>query len=113
MHNALMLAAALLSALAGAAWLALSMENHWRQVRGGQAASAGTVRLLRVLGALALGAALLICLRVDHASMAVLVWLMSLAAAALLVAFTLSWRPRLLAPLVAWARHNQPAERDA
>lgn len=103
MHNALMFLAALLTALLGAAWLALSLESHWRQVRGERAAGAGTVRLLRVLGAQALGAALLICLRVDHASMAVLVWVMSLAASALLVAFTLSWRPRLLAPLVAWA----------
>jgi hypothetical protein len=104
MHNALMFLAALLSALAGAAWLALSLESHWRQVRGEHAAGPGTVRLLRVLGALALGASLLICLRVDHASMAALVWVMSLAAAAFSVAFTLSWRPRLLAPLVAWAR---------
>lgn len=103
MHNALMLTAALLCALAGAAWLALSMESHWRQVRGEQAAASGTVQLLRVLGFLALGAALLICLRVDHASMAVLVWIMALAAAALVVAFTLAWRPRLLAPLAAWA----------
>ncbi|CAN7258811.1 hypothetical protein LJR289_001078 [Pseudoduganella sp. LjRoot289] len=37
-------------------------------------------------------------------SMAVLVWVMSLAAAILLAAFTRSWGPRLLAPLVAWAR---------
>lgn len=108
MHNALMFLAALLAVLLGAAWLALSLESHWRQVRGEHAVDAadpGTVRLLRVLGALSLGAALLICLRVDHPSMAVLVWVMALAAAALLVAFPLSWRPRLLAPLVAWVRH--------
>ena len=105
MHNALMFLAALLAVLLGAAWLALSLESHWRQVRGEHAVDAGTVRLLRMLGALSLGAALLICLRVDHPSMAVLVWVMALAAAALLVAFTLSWRPRLLAPLVAWVRH--------
>ena len=36
--------------------------------------------------------------------MAALVWVMALAAAALVVAFTLSWRPRWLAPLVAWVR---------
>ena len=44
----------------------------------------------------ALLASLLLCLRADHASMAVLVWVMSLAAAALLVAFTLAWRPHWL-----------------
>ncbi|MES2265030.1 MAG: DUF3325 domain-containing protein [Pseudomonadota bacterium] len=106
MHDALMLFAALAAAVTGMAWLALSMETHWRQVRGEYAAAAGTVRLLRVLGALALGAALLLCLRVDHASIAVLVWVMSLAAAALLVAFTLSWQARLLAPLVAWIKRG-------
>jgi hypothetical protein len=39
--------------------------------------------------------------------MAALVWVLTLTAAALTVAFTLAWRPRLLAPLVAWVR---PAE---
>lgn len=102
MHNALMLFAALAVALAGTAWLALSLESHWQQVRGGQDASAATVRSLRVLGALALLVSLLICLRVDHPTMAVLVWVMALAASALAVAFTLSYHPRLLAPLVAW-----------
>ncbi|SFV11020.1 DUF3325 family protein [Pseudoduganella namucuonensis] len=105
MPESLMLFAALALILAGAAWLALSLESHWRQVRGDRAATPSTVRLLRVLGALALGAGLLLCLRVDHTSMAALVWVMALAAAALAVAFTLSWRPRLLAPLVAWIRH--------
>jgi hypothetical protein len=55
---------------------------------------------MRCLGALALLASLLLCLRVDHASMAALVWVMGLVAAALLVAFTLSWKPRLLRALV-------------
>lgn len=35
--------------------------------------------------------------------MAALVWCMLLAAGALAVAFTLSWRPQLLRPAVAWA----------
>lgn len=102
MHNTMLLIAAFATTVAGMGWLALSLESHWRQVRGEQAASAGTVGLLRALGAVALGASLLLCLRADHASMAVLVWVMALAAAALLVAFTLSWRPRVLAPLVTW-----------
>ncbi|KQV90301.1 hypothetical protein ASD15_23585 [Massilia sp. Root351] len=104
MHDALILIAALAATVAGAGWLALSMDSHWEQVRGAQPATPGTVRLLRVLGALAWLAALLLCLRVDHASMAALVWVMALAGSALVVAFTLTWRPRWLAPLVVWAR---------
>lgn len=103
MHNALLLIAALASTVAGAAWLAMSMETHWEQVRDQQPASPGTVRLLRALGAAAWFAALLLCLRVDHASMAALVWVMALAGSALIVVFTLSWHPRWLAPLVVWA----------
>ena len=63
-----------------------------------------TARILRVFGALALAVSLALCLAVDHASMASLVWVMALAAAALAVAFTLTWRPRWLRVLVAWAR---------
>jgi len=97
-----MLVAALLCSVAGLAWLALAMEVHWQQVRGPQAPARRTRLVLRLLGATALAASLLLCLRVDHGSMAALVWVMGLAASALLVAFTLSWRPRALAPLVAW-----------
>lgn len=106
MHDTVILTAALATAVAGAGWLALSLETHWQQVRGEQSAapaSPGTVRALRVLGALAWTATLLLCLQVDHASMAALVWVMFVAASALTVAFTLSWRPHWLAPLVAWA----------
>lgn len=99
-----LLAAALLFSTCGLGWLALAMEPHWRQVRGETAASRGVVRLLRTLGAVALLFALLLCLRADHPTMAVLVWVMALAASALLVAFSLSWRPRWLRPLVAWIR---------
>jgi hypothetical protein len=99
-----MLIAALAACIAGFAWLALAMDAHWLQVRGEPAGRGRTRLALRLLGAAALLGALLVCLRVDHASMAVLVWVMALAAAALVVAFTLSWRPRWLAPLVAWIR---------
>lgn len=102
MREAVLLGAAMLSALAGMGWLALAMDVHWEQVRGARQPSRGSVRLLRVLGALALVLSLALCLAVDHGSMAALVWFMTLAAAALLITFTLSWRPRLLAPLVAW-----------
>ncbi|MET0378471.1 MAG: DUF3325 domain-containing protein [Spongiibacteraceae bacterium] len=104
MSDALLLFLALLCNVAGLAWLALAMDVHWRQVRGDQATPPRVVPVLRGLGAVALMVSLGLCLRVDHASMAALVWVMALAAAALVVAFTLSWRPRLLVPLAVWVR---------
>nr|WP_145549403.1 DUF3325 family protein [Variovorax boronicumulans] len=98
MRDALLLGAALVSALAGMGWLALAMDAHWSQVCG--ATTQAPAPLLRVLGALALACALGLCLAVDHASMATLVWVMALAAAALVVAMALSWRPHWLRLLV-------------
>jgi hypothetical protein len=107
--KALLLALALAMCVLGMAWLALAMEVHWRQVRSDDVPPRpGVAHTLRVLGAAALLAALLICLRADHASMAALVWVMGLAGSALAVAFTLSWRPRVLAVLVAWAPRPAP-----
>jgi hypothetical protein len=97
-----LLVGAWLLTLAGLAWFALTLDAHWRQVRG--AAPAPRHAVLRGLGTAALCASLLLCLRADHVSMAPLVWVMSLATGALAVAFTLAWRPRWLAPLVFWAR---------
>ena len=104
MSDAAMLLAALVSCIIGFAWLALAMNVHWQQVRGGTALTRSAEVTLRVLGAGALLISLALCLSVDHASMAALVWIMALAAAAMIVAFTLSWRPRWLAPLVLWVR---------
>ena len=104
MPDAVMLAAALAASVLGMAWLALAMETHWEQVRGTAPLPARTVRALRLLGTVGLGASLALCLAVDHASMAALVWVMGLAASALAVAFTLSWRPRWLAALMPWVR---------
>lgn len=114
MIKALLLTLAVLLCTLGMAWFALAMEVHWQQVRGTDApARPGIARLLRGLGGVALLVALLICLRVDHATMATLVWVMALAGAALAVAFTLSWRPRWLAWLVAWLPSSWPARRDS
>lgn len=94
--------AAYLLCTAGFGWLALAMDAHWRQVRRDRTPAPGWRRALRMLGGSALALALVACLAADHATMAVLVWAMLLAAAALSVAFALSWRPRWLALLVAW-----------
>lgn len=104
MLDALLLALALIAASAGLGWLALAMDVHWRQVRGSGAPSPRIASALRGLGVLGLLASLAICLRVDHASMAALVWIMALALAAAAVALLLAYRPRLLAPLVSWIR---------
>lgn len=99
----LMLAAALLSSLAGMAWLALSMQVHALQVWPRQPSPA-TLRLLRILGSFSVCLALALCLAVDHATMAVLVWVMALSAAAMLVAFTLSSRPQRLRVFAPWIK---------
>ena len=98
------LAVAQLCSIGGLAWLALAMDVHWQQVRGTLAPPGrATVAGLRLLGVGALSASLLVCLHADHPTMAALVWVMSLAVAALAVALTLTWRPRWLAWLAAWA----------
>jgi Protein of unknown function (DUF3325) len=99
----LWLSLAFLSCVVGFGWLALAMDTHWQQVRGALPLAPSRARWLRLLGVAALGAALALCLHADTASMAALVWVMLLAGAALAVAFTLSWRPRSLAPLARMA----------
>jgi hypothetical protein len=100
----LMLTIALVSCLIGLGWFALAMDVHWKQVRGHHSLKASAQRSLRVLGTVALGISLLLCLQVNHPTMAALVWIMALATSAMIVAFTLAWRPRWLAPLVLWLR---------
>ena len=97
------LAAALLMAVAGMAWLALAMPVHAHQAWG-ELPSPRARRALRGLGFVALGLALVLCLRVDHASMAVLVWVMALAGAALSIALALAWHPRRLRLFAPWVR---------
>lgn len=99
-----LLLAAVVAAVLGLAWLALAMDAHWEQVRGRDTPLPRSLaRTLRVLGGLSLLVSLLLCLRADHVSMASLVWVMVLALAAVTVALTLSWKPRLLALLLAGA----------
>lgn len=100
MPDGLLLFVALLAVLLGMGWFALAMEPHWRQVFGDAARTPATRVRLCVLGTLALATSLVLCIRVDHPSMAVLVWVMALAAATLIIAFTLSWRARWLRVLL-------------
>ena len=102
MDKIALLFAAIVICICGMAWFALSLDAHWRQLRSGSP-SLALVRQLRLLGWISMGVSLLLCLSADHASMASLVWVMTVAASALIVAFTLTWRPQLLSPLIAWA----------
>jgi hypothetical protein len=97
----LLTAACIISTL-GLAWMALAMETHWQQVQGGLPLVRSVQLLLRGLGSLALAISLGLCMAADHVSMAALVWIMLLAAGTVAVAFTLTWRPQWLVPLVAW-----------
>lgn len=94
--TALLLAAASVACFAAFTWLALSLDAHWQQVQGRQRPARGTRRLLRALGVSTLVASLLLCLLADHASIAVLVWVMLLPVCAAAVAMTLAWRPTWL-----------------
>jgi hypothetical protein len=99
--EALLLSLAALSAFAGMAWLALSMEVHWQQVTGAVLALSQVRRRgLRLAGALGLLVSLLLCLMADHATMAALVWVMLLALSAFVVSMLLSSRPQALRGLL-------------
>ncbi|MGJ4802320.1 DUF3325 domain-containing protein [Luteimonas sp. SDU82] len=95
MPESLLLMAATFAAFAAMGWLALTLPAHAVQVWG-RPLPAGHARSLRVAGAIGIVASLALCLLADHASMAVLVWLMTLSGSALLVAMLLSSRPRWL-----------------
>ena len=88
--------ASVLSVL-GMAWLALAMDVHWAQCRGiPLAESRPPSIILRLLGAVSLFASLLVCLLADRPSIAVLVWVMLMTAAAVLIAWGLSRLPQVL-----------------
>ncbi len=100
MRDSAFLVLAMGSNILGLAWIALAIDVHWRQVYGSRVLSRSRAVALRTLGAIALTTSLLLCLAVDHVSMASLVWIMCLAASAILVALVLAWRPSVVRSLV-------------
>lgn len=88
-------------ALAGMGWLALALPAHALQAWGGVPSSLQR-RRLRAAGGAALLLSLAACLAADHATMAVLVWVMLLAVAAMAIALLLATRPRWLCKLAPW-----------
>ncbi len=103
-----LLAGALLACVAGMGWLALAMPVHAQQAWQ-RTPSVATRRGLRGLGGIGLMLALGLCLRADHPTMAVLVWIMALALGAVLTALTLAWRPRWLRVLAPWVGTGRQA----
>ena len=83
-------------AVCGMGWLALAMEVHWQLLHPESPLSAGTAKRLRCSGTAALLASLACCLAAEHASIAALVWVMTASVSALIVTFTLAFRPRWL-----------------
>jgi hypothetical protein len=104
MAESAILALAFAGNFVGMTYLALAMKPHWDQTRAPDSYPAGRARTLRRSGGVAFGISLVLCALADHASMAALVWVMTLTAAALAVTFTLAYRPRWLAFLVSWLR---------
>ena len=92
---------AALMALTSFAWLALAMEVHWKKVQEGRASN-HPAKALRVMGWVGLLVTAILCFMADRPSMAVLVWIMLLAATAPSVGMILSWRPE-------WLRFFWPA----
>ena len=85
-----------LAALLSFAWLALAMQGHWEQVYGAGGPSLASQRALRSLGMFGLMGCGVLCFVADRPSMALLLWVMLMAFAAVTVAFTLAWKPSLL-----------------
>lgn len=100
MYEAALYLLILLLQAAGLGCFALSMERHWRQAGAPHAPGRRRARHLRLRGSAALLASLLLCLVLDHASIASLVWVMGLAPGAVAIAMTLAMRPTWLAPLL-------------
>lgn len=89
--TALLLVAACLASYGGFACLALSMPEHWEQWGGGSQRAAAR-RWLRSAGLGLLALAYGLCVWRDGLSFGSLLWTVLISAAALAVAFTLTWR---------------------
>lgn len=89
--TALLLVAACLASYGGFACLALAMPEHWEQWGGGSRRAAAW-RWLRPAGLGLLALAYGLCVWRDGIGFGSLLWTVLISAAALAVAFTLTWR---------------------
>ena len=95
MTETMWLIAAVVAAVLSMGWLALAYETHWQQVFPESRTLPETGRL-KLTGWVFLSLSAVFCLKADHPSMAVLVWVMLLAVAAFSVAMMLSHSPAAL-----------------
>lgn len=96
MDKWMILLAAAACVLSGCAWLALAMEEHWKQVLATAPPTPLQQAALRALGASSLAASGVLCFVADRPSMAILVWILFIVFGSVSVALTLAWRPALL-----------------
>ncbi len=110
MMPALLLIAASLASYGGFACLALAMPNHWAEASGQRGDVASNRRWLRSVGFFMVGVAYVLCVYRDGLSFGSVLWVVLISAAAIAVALTLTWRPRLLLPAV-WHFRSQGENR--
>lgn len=91
--TAVLLLAACLASFGGFACLALAMPDHWEQLNHSRERAAAP-HWLRPAGLCLLGLAYGLCVWRDGASFGSLLWAVLISAAAIAVAFTLTWRNR-------------------
>jgi len=104
MPDSLLLFVLFAAAYAGFSLLALSQAQHWRAVVGAAALPRNRVLVLRTLGGALIALSLLLALMRHGPSFGSLLWATVISLAALAVAFTLAWRPRMLRPLAVIGR---------
>ncbi len=96
MHEVLFLLAGFASAWLGFALLALSQERHFERVYKSNWPAAHKPWAQRATAFIAIGVSLVCCITSQGASFGSLLWVLATTAAALAVAFMLTWRPHWL-----------------
>ena len=95
----------------GFALLALTQARPWQRVSPAPQPTRIRRLALRILGGLALLLSLVLCLVRDGPGFGALLWATMISLAAIAVAFTLTWRPSLLRPLVKMVAMREGARR--
>ena len=108
MMPALLLVGAGLTSYGGFVCLALAMPVHWAQASGQQGDAAWRhPRRLRTAGIFMLGLAYVLCVCRDGPGFGSLLWGVSMSAAAIAVALTLTWRSQCLLPMGGSSRFQE------
>lgn len=97
MLEALSLTAAWMSSLTGFSILALAQDRHWEAVTGMAADRRRHGAHLRVVGGALQCAACALTVPSQGMAFGILLWAIAMTAAAMLIAFTLAWRPHWMA----------------